>query len=176
MSDSQWPRYVVFKQDDAEKAHAAVGTVHAPSAEMALLHARDVYGRRPSAVSMWVVLETAVFSMTAEQIAANPPIAAATGTPKQLFYLFNKQTQRRSMAFVKFVGEIVAETAVSALQQAIANGGCAKKEVSVWWVVPAAAISKSNPDDIASDFAPALDKTYRQQGSYGLTRPQQGDK
>ena len=170
MSDSQWPRYVVFKQDNDKKTHEAIGTVHAPNAEMALLNARDVFGRRPSAVSMWVVLETAVFSMTAEQIATNPPIASATGGETQTFYLFNKQSQRRAMAFVKFVGEIEGKTAVSALQQAIASGDFSKKEVFVWWVIPAAAISKSNPDDIASDFAPALDKTYRQQGSYGLIR------
>jgi ring-1,2-phenylacetyl-CoA epoxidase subunit PaaB len=53
--DSQWPRYEVFKQDRPGRPHQNVGSVHAPDAELALQNARDVFARRPSCHSLWVV-------------------------------------------------------------------------------------------------------------------------
>ena len=36
-------------------SHQHVGSLHAPDAELALRHARDVYTRRQEGVSIWVV-------------------------------------------------------------------------------------------------------------------------
>ena len=36
-------------------SHRHVGSLHAPDAEMAINHARDVYTRRNEGVSIWVV-------------------------------------------------------------------------------------------------------------------------
>ncbi|MCA9969044.1 MAG: hypothetical protein KC425_02455 [Anaerolineales bacterium] len=178
MSDTQWPRYEVFKQDTPNKPHEAVGSVHAADAEMALLNARDVFGRRPKAVSMWVAPATAVFSLTAEEMAANPAWHAPAGpaAAPQPFHLFAKTSQRRSMTFVSHVGSVTAVSAVSAVQQAIGAGLAGEAEVFVWWAIPDAAITRSDPDAAASLFDPALDKTYRQQSHYGFVGPRRRKK
>ena len=66
MTDTQWPRYEVFKQDKPGKPHEAVGSVHAPDAEMAMLNARNVFVRRPSAVSLWVVAADVIRTVALE--------------------------------------------------------------------------------------------------------------
>lgn len=55
MSDSQWRVWEVFHQQARGDAHVYVGSVHAPDAEMALLLAKEQYGRRQACVNMWVV-------------------------------------------------------------------------------------------------------------------------
>ena len=174
MLDTQWPRYEVFKQDNPKKQHESVGTVHAPDAEMALLNARDVFVRRPSAISIWVVPATAVFAITSEEMALNPTWhhqALPSKVPNQIYYIFNKQSQRRSMTYVAHVGEVAAQTAVQAIHLALHNSNFATSEVFVWWAVPKTAVTRSEDDDIASMFAPAQDKTYRQQTYYGFIDP-----
>jgi ring-1,2-phenylacetyl-CoA epoxidase subunit PaaB len=174
MPDTQWPRYEVFKQDNPKKRHESVGTVHAPDAELALLNARDVFVRRPSAISVWVVPAAAIFAITAEEMEASPgwhdePVAA--DAPQQTYHIFTKQSQRRSMTYVEHVGEVVAATAVQAIQQAMSNSNFTPGDVFVWWAVPETAVTRSEDNDIASMFAPAQDKTYRQQSYYGFVDP-----
>jgi ring-1,2-phenylacetyl-CoA epoxidase subunit PaaB len=50
-----WPLWEVFVRTKRGLSHNHVGSVHAPDAEMALRHARDVYTRRSEGVSLWVV-------------------------------------------------------------------------------------------------------------------------
>ncbi len=182
MTDTQWPRYEVFKQDNPKKPHEAVGSVHAPDAELALQNARDVFVRRPSAVSLWVVPADAIFSMTREALAADPEwwladeedggeIRPLRPSSVQAFHLFTKASQRRSMTFVQHVGQIEAANAKAALRQAIASGQFGSNAVWVWWVVADEQIIRSDVDDIDTLFAPALDKTYRQQSHYGFVSP-----
>ena len=71
MSDSQWPRWEVFKQDTLSKPYQAVGSVHAADPEHALLNARNVFVRRPQAVSLWVAPADTIFSMTEEELEKN---------------------------------------------------------------------------------------------------------
>ncbi len=169
--DTQWPCYEVFKQDSERKVHEAVGSVHAPDVEMALLAARNVFVRRPSAVSLWVVPEAAILSRTAEQLAAHPPVVPEEMGETETFLIFTKTSQRRSMTFVHYVGEVVANTAVSALAQALQRADFDPAEVFVWWVVPDTAVVRSDPADVESHFDPARDKTYRQQSAYGFVSP-----
>lgn len=169
MSDTQWICYEVFKQDAPNKPHQAVGSVHAPDAEIAMLNARDLFVRRPKCVSLWVVPASDIFSRTQQELELQPlptnqPISA--DQPSQIFYIFRKSSHRRAMTFVDHVGEVSAPTAEQALQQAL---GCFTDEVGLaWWVVPAAAIVASREEDIESLFAPALTKTYRHQSAYGF--------
>ncbi|MFQ5422302.1 MAG: phenylacetic acid degradation protein [Anaerolineae bacterium] len=169
MPDTQWPLWEVFKQDKPDKAHESVGTVHAPDAEMALLNARDVYVRRPRAVSVWVCPHTAVYAKTAEELAAHPLLIEEDG-PTQTYHVFIKTSQRRAMTFVHHVGAVTAVSPESALQQAIDSGQFGS-DVWVWWIIPDAAITRTAPGDAASLFDPALDKTYRQQTYYGFVSP-----
>lgn len=171
MKDTQWPRYEVFKKDNDRKTHEAVGSVHAPDGEMALLNARDVFVRRPSAVSLWVAAERDILSMTAEELAKNPQWSEETiseHAAEQTFHVFTKTSQRRSMTFVKYVGDVSARTAKEALQQALHDEQFDPENVFTWWIVPQTAVTRSEEDVIESWFEPAKDKTYRQQSYYGF--------
>ncbi|HSI18045.1 MAG TPA: 1,2-phenylacetyl-CoA epoxidase subunit PaaB [Sphingomonas sp.] len=50
-----WPLWEVFIRSKGGLSHKHVGSVHAPDAELALRHARDVYTRRQEGISLWVV-------------------------------------------------------------------------------------------------------------------------
>jgi ring-1,2-phenylacetyl-CoA epoxidase subunit PaaB len=49
------PLFEVFVRPKRGLSHQHVGSLHAPDAEMAVRHARDVYTRRQEGVSIWVV-------------------------------------------------------------------------------------------------------------------------
>jgi ring-1,2-phenylacetyl-CoA epoxidase subunit PaaB len=51
----QWETYEVFHQKARGTHHTHVGCVHAPSADMALLFAKEQYARRMKCVNLWVV-------------------------------------------------------------------------------------------------------------------------
>jgi ring-1,2-phenylacetyl-CoA epoxidase subunit PaaB len=55
MSKKEWPLWEVFIRGQHGLNHRHVGSLHAPDAEMAINHARDVYTRRKEGVSIWVV-------------------------------------------------------------------------------------------------------------------------
>lgn len=182
MTDSQLPRWEVFKQDTPNRPHQAVGSVHAADPEHALLTARNVFARRPQAVSIWVVPETAIFSVTKEELAEGRKLKAegeklSTLDPKEgntsrprpsTFLVFRKTTHKRSMTFVDYVGELEAPSPQAALEQALQQFTDA--EALAWWIVLAEAVTKSDPDaeTVESWFAPAKDKTYKQQSAYGV--------
>ena len=56
---SEWPLCEVFIRGQHGLNHRHVGSLHAPDAEMAIKHARDVYTRRNEGVSIWVVKSNA---------------------------------------------------------------------------------------------------------------------
>ncbi|MBT6276599.1 MAG: 1,2-phenylacetyl-CoA epoxidase subunit B [Chromatiales bacterium] len=55
MSEEQWPLWEVFVRSQHGVSHRHVGSLHAPDAQMALFHARDVYTRRNEGTSIWIV-------------------------------------------------------------------------------------------------------------------------
>jgi len=164
--DTQWPRWEVFKQDTPSKPHQAVGSVHAVDPEHALLTARDVFVRRPQAVSLWVAPASAIFSVTKEELAerqtqdAKRPEAPSVS---EKYLIFRETSHKRSMTFVDYVGELEATSPLHALELALERFTDA--EGLAWWVVPASSVTKSEPslETIESWFAPAKDKTYKQQ-------------
>ncbi len=170
MPDTQWPRYEVFKQEKVNRPYEAIGSVHAPDGEIALQNARDVHVRRPECHGLWVVPESSILKLTAEQIQREPALLRAKvdeQTAPQRFHLFARQSQRRSMITVTHVGEMDATSPAQALRHAIDSGDYTSKPVYVWWVVPENAIVRSNPEEILSLFEPATRKTYKQQSQYG---------
>jgi ring-1,2-phenylacetyl-CoA epoxidase subunit PaaB len=50
-----WETYEVFHQKKRGDQHLHVGIVHAPNAEMAMLFAKDQFGRRGITANIWVV-------------------------------------------------------------------------------------------------------------------------
>lgn len=162
--DTQWPLYEVFMQEKAERPFQSVGAVHAADAEMAILNARTVFVRRPACHTLWVVPHSAILMRTSEELADDEEDDADTGEP-QRYQIFQKTSQRRAMVYVGHVGEITAVSPQHALRQAIDTFG-SSEDVFVWWVVPNAAITSTDDDDIDSLFAPAYDKIYRQPSAY----------
>ena len=55
-----WPMWEVFIRARRGMSHGHAGSLHAPDAETALQHARDVYTRRREGVSVWVVPSDAI--------------------------------------------------------------------------------------------------------------------
>jgi ring-1,2-phenylacetyl-CoA epoxidase subunit PaaB len=134
-----------------------------------LLNARDVFVRRPSCYNLWVAPESAVFKMTAYELETIPDWWEEELPPdaaEETYYIFNKQTQRRSMVAVTHVGEVQARSPREALKKAIDSGEFVQKVAYAWWVVPESAITSSREEDVLSMFEPAREKTYRDQSYY----------
>lgn len=162
-----WPRWEVFKKDNPKKTYQAVGSVHATDPEHALLNARNVFVRRPSAVSLWVAPAAAIFSRTLEELAQEPLTVSHSnaGSPEP-YAIFRKATNRRSMTFMDYLGEIEANSPVEAL--VLAMGQYNDKEGLAWWVIPVARIVSTEDDMAEAWFDPAKTKTYKQQSQYGF--------
>ncbi len=53
--DENWETYEVFHQKKRGDQHIHVGIVHAPNQEMALILAKETFGRRRQTANLWVV-------------------------------------------------------------------------------------------------------------------------
>ncbi len=63
----EWPLWEVFLRAKGGLAHKHVGSLHAPDAELAVRHARDVYTRRLEGVSLWVVRSADIVASDPQQ-------------------------------------------------------------------------------------------------------------
>jgi len=164
MTDTQWPRFIVFQQEHESAAHQYAGSVHAPDAEMALLNARDVFVRRPACVSLWVVPSAVVFTKTAEEIAANAltgETLLAETSETQTYIVFQKAAHKGAFSYS---GKVSAVTPSQAL--AIAFETFAQRSALAWRVFPEQAVTRSTPEDIEALFQPAAGKAFRDQAFY----------
>ena len=82
----EWPLWEIFIRSQHGLAHKHVGSLHAPDAEMAINHARDVYTRRNEGVSIWAV--------PASEIVASSP-----GERGELFEPSNSKVYRHPTFF-----------------------------------------------------------------------------
>lgn len=62
----QHQTYEVFHQQKSGAHHMHVGVVHAPTKELALILAKEQYGRRGTTLNLWVVNTSDVFTMRSE--------------------------------------------------------------------------------------------------------------
>jgi len=60
MPDTQWKVFEVFHQQSRGEPHVHVGSIHAPDAEVALILAKEQYGRRQACANFWVVPTDAI--------------------------------------------------------------------------------------------------------------------
>ena len=67
MSEESAPLWEVFVRSRRGLSHVHAGSLHAPDAELALRHARDVYTRRGEGVSIWVVPSAQIFASTPDE-------------------------------------------------------------------------------------------------------------
>jgi ring-1,2-phenylacetyl-CoA epoxidase subunit PaaB len=61
--DENWPTWEVFHQKKRGEHHIHVGIVHAADEQLALLFAKEQYGRRLKCANIWVVKSSNVFSL-----------------------------------------------------------------------------------------------------------------
>ena len=158
--DTQWPRFEVFVQETPGSPHQGVGSVHASDAELALLNARDVFARRPACVSMWVAPVHAIFSLTREQLSAlaeQPEAQPAQDLETKDYYLFVKTKPAGTHVFS---GQVIAASPQAAIAQARA-AWTGRQQPYVWWAVETSLVLQSDPQDVDSLYAPALDKPFR---------------
>lgn len=161
---SQWPRYEVFVKASERGPFRNVGSVHAVDTEMALQNARDVFGRRPPVVAMWVAPESSIVSANSEQVGAlNDPGRAKEGRGVK-FLIFTKDSHRGSMTFVEERGSVRAPDALAALAKAART--FTSSPAYTWWAVAESSISSTDSDDISSMFHPAATKRYRSPRAY----------
>jgi ring-1,2-phenylacetyl-CoA epoxidase subunit PaaB len=155
----------VFKQDTPNRPHQAVGSVHAGDPQHALVTARNVFVRRPAAVSLWCVLEGDILTATPEELTTHPALLDTPGE-SGTYHVGLKRTNRRSMTFVDLSGTVQATGSGDALRQAQVM----HPEVLAWMVFPESAVVRTDEDagTVESWFAPAKDKTYKQQQYYGV--------
>jgi ring-1,2-phenylacetyl-CoA epoxidase subunit PaaB len=165
MTDTQWPVYEVFERPAIGRPMRAAGSVHAADAEMAQQNAWAVYGRRPTAVALWVVPRCRVLMITREEFCSSSPAldeaAAAAPTAPQAYCVF-----RRSGSKIAYeeAPVVVAACAQRALAQAVAqfNG----EDWQACWVFPVAAITSSESTHGECSFAPQQYKWFRDHKSF----------
>lgn len=162
VTDTQLPRYFVFKQDAAADPLLNCGAIHAPDPELALMTARDVFVRRPACVSLWVVPADELLMQTREEAdgaAADADAGAeADGFP---FAIFVKWDHRSQHAYAGQVDAPSAQAAMAAAWKLHAD----RSPVAIW-VAPLGRIVRSQPDDADSWFTPADEKPYRHGSFY----------
>lgn len=56
----EWETYEVFHQKKRGEQHVHVGVVHAPNSEIALIFAKEQYGRRRVTANLWVVQSSSI--------------------------------------------------------------------------------------------------------------------
>lgn len=166
MTDTQWPRFVVFLQPAVNEPHQYVGSVHAPDAEMALLNARDVFVRRPECTSLWIVPANAVLAKTVEELkqeSLSEPYDSSL--PRETYHIIQKLTHKGTFVYRR---DMEASSPQDAMKQA------AESPALATWVFPARCVKRSEPDDAAPMFAPAHDKTpFRDQAEFRITTTMQ---
>lgn len=66
-ADTHWVTWEIFHQEKKGKQVIHVGVVHAPSAEMALVFAKETFGRRGKTTNLWTVKTSDVFTFRPEE-------------------------------------------------------------------------------------------------------------
>lgn len=67
---NDWQLWEVFVRARSGLAHKHIGSVRAVDGAMALEHARDIYGRRNEAASLWVVPASMIVASDPDEQAA----------------------------------------------------------------------------------------------------------
>lgn len=164
MWGTEWPRFEVIKQDTERSLPQMVGSVHATDPEHALLVARHVFVRRPSAYALFVAPAEAFFHVTQEALKDPKALEGPLGE-EEAYWVFAKKSHRRSMVYGDLVGRFLAESPGEAVKQALLG-----PRGVAFWAVPERLVvgTEPTPEVVESWFAPAREKTYRLQSYYGL--------
>ena len=161
MTAVEWPVYQVFERPAPERPLRAAGSVHAVDSEMALQNAWAVYGRRPTAVGLWVVPRDRVLMKSKEELVAFSPSLENETDCEQTYCVF-----RRSGARVVYeqATSVLAASAEQAMARALEQ--LASEDCQACWVFPAAAVISSERMGEECSFAPQQHKWFRDHKSF----------
>jgi ring-1,2-phenylacetyl-CoA epoxidase subunit PaaB len=152
----------VFQQEREGTPHELIGSVQAADDEMALYNARSVFARRLTCTSLWVARETRILTVTAEVIEIDPGWAerhiGAEQGEMATYHVFGKLQPRGAHIHL---GDIDALSPGLALLVALER--YSKPHPLVWMVIPAQAVTRSRPEDIAA----MLDERERKSSDNG---------
>lgn len=109
MWGTEWPRWEVIKQDTERNLPQMVGSVHAADPEHALIVARHVFVRRPSAYALFVAPAEAFFHVTQEAL-KDPKALEMPQGEEEAYWVFAKRSHRRSMVYGDLVGRFLAKS------------------------------------------------------------------
>ena len=71
---STWPVFEVFRQERESRPMEHAGNLVAPNADLALLYAREFYGRRQESVRIWVVPREAIVEIVDHDLLRPPAV------------------------------------------------------------------------------------------------------
>jgi ring-1,2-phenylacetyl-CoA epoxidase subunit PaaB len=175
VSDDQWPVYQVFERPNLGRPMRAAGSVHAVDAESALQNAWAVYGRRPTAVALWIVPRHVVLMKTKEQLAGSSSRGDAAPDPELGRVEQYKEQQHCEQQYCVFrqIGPrityeegapVLAASPDQAMARALEQPDAA--QCHAWWVFPASAITSSETASGECTFTPQEHKWFRDHKSF----------
>ena len=162
----QLPTYEVFVQPREGKAFEHAGIVHAASADMAFLFAKEQFSRRNSCYGMWVVASEKVWVTGFTDMEENVYDLVELESTKQklpmddfdVFHLYKRGKQH------KHVGRVSAHDISSALKKASVSFDDGRPVLNVW-IIKSVDIHASSPEDRVI-WSTLKDKTHREVISY----------
>ncbi len=161
MTSTQWPVYQVFERPAPGRPMRAGGSVHAVDAETALQNAWAVYGRRPTAVCLWVVPRRLVLMKTREELGGLSPDLGTRAESDQTFCVF-----RRSGS--KLVYDEGPQVVAPSAEQAMVRAFNDVEDCFACWVFPSTAVTSSESQTAECAFAPQPYKWFRDHKSFPI--------
>jgi ring-1,2-phenylacetyl-CoA epoxidase subunit PaaB len=161
MTSSEWPVYQVFERPAPQRPLRAAGSVHAVDAEMALQNAWAVYGRRPTAVGLWVVPRELVLMKSKEELAGCSPRVGNGSACDQTYCVFRRFAEK---IVYEQAASVLAANAEQAMARALEQLG--DEDCQACWVFPLAAVTSSESSSRDCSFAPQQHKWFRDHKSF----------
>jgi ring-1,2-phenylacetyl-CoA epoxidase subunit PaaB len=161
MTSTQWPVYQVFERPAHGRPMRAGGSVHAVDAETALQNAWAVYGRRPTAVGLWVVPRRLVLMKTKEEVDDFTQDRDNRAASDQSFYVFCRSG-------AKLVYEEAPQVVAPSPEQAMVRAVAGLNDCFACWVFPAAAVTSTESQTAECSFAPQHYKWFRDHKSFPI--------
>jgi len=166
MTDSQGPVWQVFERPAHGHPVRAAGSVHAVDAETALQNAWAVYGRRPTAVALWVVPRSLVVTKNKDDFGSIVPAHGNGGGTEQRYCVFCRCGTKIAYEEASSVHATSPEQGLARAIEQQAGAQQADDICHAIWVFPAAVIISSESPTAECSFSPQPHKWFRDHKSF----------
>lgn len=163
----QLETFEVFQQKRENTPFVYVGPVHAPDLEVAFLFAKEQYSRRATCFGLWVVRTRDIlvtpYVNDDESVFQILNIAANTDNNEQTqdYELFSLKKRGKAHSYLGTVTAVSPEDALAQAKNQFAN----QQPCVNIWIIPAAQILKSEPED-QEMWTTTAEKKYREPVDY----------